>query len=219
VELLKDARPYYPGDWLIELRYADALRAVGHKAEALDAYKRAILKNTGDPMARLHYGQLLEETGDLTAARDQYYQGTKIQPANGELLGSLGTVLVKLGQYADAQLYLAEASAHGYSAYRYHLALGILAGRQGKLQEAAGEFASAVQEDPNGWEAQFNLGQALLMLQQPDEARGHLLTAHQLRPQSVAILETLARLERGQSHTAKAAEYERQARALGQKAE
>lgn len=217
VELLSEARRYYPTDWLIELRLADALRAAGRKTEALESYKRAIQRYTGEPRARLHYGQLLEESGDFSAAAQQYYMGTEIQPSNGELLGSLGTVLVKLGQYERAQSYLSQALEHGYSAYRYHLALGIAAGRQGNLPAAAEELRSALREDPNGWEAHFNLGQALVMLRQPGEARQHLSAAHQLQPQSAKILEALARVERDQGNAAQAAEHERQARALAAK--
>ena len=96
------------------------------------------------------------------------------------------------GMLRLAQQYAAEAIRlrPGYAQAHYNL--GIALGLQGKIAEAAAEYAAAVELQPDYAEAHYNLGGASFLLGQFPQAAQHLSEAVRLQPANAAARSKLA---------------------------
>jgi Flp pilus assembly protein TadD len=99
----------------------------------------------------------------------------------------LGLSLVMLGQLATLggcsdRRALRVVREEGDKAYRFQ-----------RYEQAREEFAEVVERDPTDWEYRAKLGETLLILGRPVQAREQLAVAYDLRPQNAEILEDYAR--------------------------
>jgi tetratricopeptide (TPR) repeat protein len=131
-------------DSLIEL--AIDLEDEGNLTGAIDCY-RAILMSQG-PSADISFriAELMYQNGDLTAARERYYNAIELEPSYIEARASLGCTLMELGEteMAISSFEGALDQHQDYPDVHFHLA---------KLLSESGRFEDAIEH----WEAFLQL--------------------------------------------------------------
>jgi Flp pilus assembly protein TadD len=98
-----------PKDPDAALKYGQALRAIGQRAQAVAVLERAAILNPGNRAVLAGWGRALAENGQSQQAFDVL--GRAHTPANPDwrILSVQGTVLDKLGRHDEAQRYYASA--------------------------------------------------------------------------------------------------------------
>ena len=120
--------------------------------------------------------------GDLAQALEHYRAALAEKPADAELLGNVGRILVAMNQPADAVPFLEQAlQAEPFSIVaRFDLAVAY--GRSGKLKEAVEQYESLVQAGSADARAYHNLGLALRQLGRNGDAAAAFQRAAALEP-------------------------------------
>jgi len=152
-------------------------------------YSDTLAKDPGCWMARNNLGIHLMDKGSLDAAISQFEEAVRLKPGYSESHNNLGNALSKVpGRLPEAiaefeaalrlEPRMAEARAN----------LGIaLVKTQGGLSAGIAQLQEALQgdaDDPGGFEARFNLGNALARLGRWPEAAEQYQTALRLSPES-----------------------------------
>ncbi len=98
-----------PKDPDAALKYGQALRAIGQRAQAVAVLERAAILNPGNRAVLAGWGRALADNGQSQQAFDVL--GRAHTPANPDwrLLSVQGTVLDRLGRHDEAQRYYASA--------------------------------------------------------------------------------------------------------------
>lgn len=145
-------------DALIEL--AIDLEDEGNVSGAIDCY-RAILMSQG-PSADISFrmAELMYQNGDLTAARERYYNAIELEPSYIEARASLGCILMELGEteMAISSFQGALDQHQNYPDVHFHLAK--LLSESGRPDDAIEHWEAFLQLAPKSpWaeEARANL--------------------------------------------------------------
>jgi Flp pilus assembly protein TadD len=98
-----------PKDPDVALKYGQALRAIGQRAQAVAVLERAAILNPGNKAVLAGWGRALADNGQSQQAFDVL--GRAHTPANPDwrILSVQGTALDKLGRHDDARRYYASA--------------------------------------------------------------------------------------------------------------
>jgi Flp pilus assembly protein TadD len=98
-----------PKDPDAALKYGQALRAIGQRAQAVAVLERAAILNPGNKAVLAGWGRALADNGQSQQAFDVL--GRAHTPANPDwrILSVQGTVLDKLGRHDEARRYYASA--------------------------------------------------------------------------------------------------------------
>jgi Flp pilus assembly protein TadD len=98
-----------PKDPDTALKYGQALRAIGQRAQAVAVLERAAILNPGNKVVLAGWGRALADNGQSQQAFDVL--GRAHTPANPDwrILSVQGTTLDKLGRHDDARRYYASA--------------------------------------------------------------------------------------------------------------
>jgi Flp pilus assembly protein TadD len=91
-----------PGDGRAMLVQADALAALGRRAEATEGYRRALAVDPDSAAARLGLGRLLLAS-DPHGAEALFLEALSHEPRNAKALNDLGIARDLQGRHADAQ--------------------------------------------------------------------------------------------------------------------
>lgn len=89
----------------VALRYAQALRATGQRAQAVAVLERASLENPRDKAVLGAYGRALAEAGDYNQALEVLGRAHSPDQPDWHLLSAQGAVLDQMGRHAEAQRY------------------------------------------------------------------------------------------------------------------
>ncbi len=89
----------------VALRYAQALRATGQRAQAVAVLERASLENPRDKAVLGAYGRALAEAGDYNQALEVLGRAHSPEQPDWHILSAQGAVLDQLGRHAEAQRY------------------------------------------------------------------------------------------------------------------
>jgi Flp pilus assembly protein TadD len=89
----------------IALRYAQALRATGQRAQALAVLQRASIANPHNRTVLGEYGRALAENGDYQQAFDVLSRAHTPDQPDWHILSAQGAVLDQMGHHAEAQRY------------------------------------------------------------------------------------------------------------------
>ena len=89
----------------VALRYAQALRATGQRAQAVAVLERASLENPRDKTVLGAYGRALAEAGDYNQALEVLGRAHSPDQPDWHILSAQGAVLDQMGRHADAQRY------------------------------------------------------------------------------------------------------------------
>ncbi len=115
-----------------------------------------------DGDALLNVGMIHESRGRVELARSAYELGLKREPAHTGLQQRLGLVCVQLGDDARARELLEPVAVDATSSWQVQNALGILADRGGRHDDALAYFGAALEREPKAAPALNNRGYARL---------------------------------------------------------
>ncbi len=168
-------------DALVLLAVIQAKR--GAEAEALKTVKRAVVLDKDHFDAQFTLGRALFSVGEPAVAVVAFRAALKIKPDDGRALFFLATALESAGDSAGALNAYQNLVAKKPEAAEGYLGLGVLLlKRDGKTEKGIQELKIAVSIDPNLYEAQVNLGRALLLRNRAAESVPHLRRAAELAP-------------------------------------
>jgi len=114
--LLRRAQAADPGSALLLRERADALLALGHKAEAAELLKRTLELAPGDVEARRRLGRIYQDTNRLAEARALFLKPNGDDPTDPESLRSLIALDFLQKDFASAERRLRVLLAHGGNA-------------------------------------------------------------------------------------------------------
>jgi tetratricopeptide (TPR) repeat protein len=119
------------------------------RAQAIDAYRRALAKDPDRVEALINLGALLYEQADSPAAVDCFRKAVQLEPENPLAHYNLGSVLEELGELETARKHLREALQlkPGYADAHYNLAL--VCEKLGAGGEAREHWRRYVELDPS----------------------------------------------------------------------
>jgi tetratricopeptide (TPR) repeat protein len=152
-------------------------------------YSDTLAKDPDCWMARNNLGIHLMDTGALGAAISQLEEAIRLKPDYPEAHNNLGNALSKVpGRLPEAIAEFEAALRLEPKMTEAHANLGIaLVKTQGGVSAGIAQLKEALQgneDDPGGFEARFNLGNALARLGRWSEAAGQYEAALRLQPES-----------------------------------
>jgi len=89
----------------VALHYAQALRAVGQRAQAVAVLERASIENPHNKAVLGAYGRALADAGDYDQALEVLERAHSPAQPDWHILSAQGAVLDQMGRHADAQRY------------------------------------------------------------------------------------------------------------------
>ena len=110
------------------------------------------------------------QPGDLGEALEHYRAALAEKPADPELLGNIGRILVEMNKPAEAVPFLEQAVDTEPFSVVARFDLAVAYGRSGKLKEAVEHYETLVQSGDADVRAHHNLGLALRQLGRNAEA-------------------------------------------------
>jgi len=178
-------------------------------ADASKYLKRVLENNPHHFEANLLTGLLARRRGDFTVARQ--FLGNAVDICQTSLAAHLflGSVLVSLGQDAEALGHFSRALNLKPSPQMY-LMVGSIYSRQGQIRHAIKHMKKAIELDPACHEAFFHLGLAFLEQKWTKKARECIRTAAHLKPTESRYQDALALLVRDRARRASVADLKRE---------
>ncbi|MFN8094843.1 MAG: tetratricopeptide repeat protein [Vicinamibacteria bacterium] len=116
--------------------------------------------DAADPDALTSLGMAQARTGDTAAALATFGRILERDPTNALALVNVGTVRLMTGD-RDVARQAFEAALDFDDLARAHNALGVIAAREGRWDEAIERWRRAAALDPRDYQALFNLGRTL----------------------------------------------------------
>jgi Flp pilus assembly protein TadD len=98
-----------PGNPDAAVRYAQALRAVGQRAQAAAVLEQTAIRNPDNRAVLGAYGRALADTGSFQQAMDVLNRAHTQDQPDWRILSVQGAVLDQMGRHADAQRHYASA--------------------------------------------------------------------------------------------------------------
>jgi Flp pilus assembly protein TadD len=89
----------------VTLRYAQALRSAGHRAQAVAVLQKASIEHPQDKVVLGAYGRALAEAGDYAQALAVLDRAHSPDQPDWHILSAQGAVLDQMGRHAEAQRY------------------------------------------------------------------------------------------------------------------
>ncbi|HEY6231172.1 MAG TPA: tetratricopeptide repeat protein [Pyrinomonadaceae bacterium] len=160
------------------------LGARGDDSQALKTVERAVALEPNHYDAQFTLGRALYTVGDSAGAAKAFAAALRIKPDDARALFFLATTLEAAGETEAAARYYSELARRHPHAAEGHLGLGVMLVKRGGADVGRGieELRTAIRLDPNQYEAQVNLGRALLTQKLPAESIVHFQRAAELWP-------------------------------------
>jgi len=95
----------YPNNVDVVLRYAQALRATGQRAQAVAVLERASIQNPQNKVLLGEYGRALAEAGNYEQAFEVLNRAHSPDQPDWHILSAQGAALDQMGRHAEAQRY------------------------------------------------------------------------------------------------------------------
>ena len=169
--------------FVLTRRQCDLYRDVGV------LYSDTLSKDPGCWMAHNNLGVHLMEEGSLDAAISHLKEAVRLKPDYSEAHNNLGNALAKVPARLPEAIAEFEAALRlepGMTEARANLGLALVR-TPGGLTEGIAQLQAALQgnaDDPSGFEARYNLGNALARLGRFPEAEAQYRAALRLNPES-----------------------------------
>src|SRR3954447_2069720 len=109
VEVYGDRYRANPRDADAALRYGQALRATGQRAQAVAVFEQATIAHPGNKALLAAYGRALADNGNFKQAFDVLARAHSPDNPDWRLLSVQGTALDQLGRHDEARRYYASA--------------------------------------------------------------------------------------------------------------
>jgi len=94
-----------PSNVQVAVRYAQALRATGQRAQAVAILQEISMKNPHNRTVLGEYGRALADDGDYQQAMDVFNQAHTPEQPDWRILSAQGAVLDQMGRHEEAQRY------------------------------------------------------------------------------------------------------------------
>ena len=94
-----------PSDTDVALRYAQALRGTGQRAQAVAVLERLSMQNPNNKVVLGEYGRALAEAGDFEQALEVLDRAHTPEQPDWHILSAQGAVLDQMGRHDEAQRY------------------------------------------------------------------------------------------------------------------
>jgi len=151
------------------LLYAEILRLRKKPAEAMKAFAKGFGLPGGEGFeARIHYGELLEASGDLQGALQQYQAAKACWPQCTDQGSSpmlkISKVLTEQGKQVEAMMEMKAFCKRTARAFDPRVQLAAYERKNGNHKAAAGYLEEAIQIDPFMRSLHQHLGEAYLKL-------------------------------------------------------
>jgi Flp pilus assembly protein TadD len=98
-----------PGDRDAALAYAQALQALGERAQAVSVLQQSSMRNPNDKALLGSYGRALAEVGNYAQALDVLNHAHTPDQPDWHILSAQGAVLDQMGRHEEAQRYYSSA--------------------------------------------------------------------------------------------------------------
>lgn len=170
-----------------------ALGDAGRKAEAMEAYERALAIVPSFADAHHNLGQLWLDEGRPDRALPRFEQAVKFNPTDPESRYGLAAALAQLGRVDEAHAQLDEALRLEPRMAKALNLRGTLLAQAGDGVSAIGMFEQALQQEPGHAEATLNLAMALHHQGRYSEALPYYERALELSPENPTVLRQAAR--------------------------
>ena len=172
-ELWSHALAVTENNFVAEDNLGGALILQGKEEEAYPHFEAAVRINPRDPMSRSNLGTYDQNHGRMQEAAEQYEAAVQLTSDPGMLAltyANLGAVDLALQENDKANEAFEQSLQHNSGQFNAWLGLGVLAERQGKLQEAISDFSHSIDAQPTA-QAYFELGRTRAEMGQSGEAR------------------------------------------------
>jgi tetratricopeptide (TPR) repeat protein len=179
---------------------------VGNRAEAVDAYRRALALRPDDARTWHRVAVLSLDLSRWEEAIEAFRQVSRVRPIDPQPLFNIGVVCGTLGrrqQEIDAYLAALRLNNRHVGAL---VNLGVAYTLTGRMLDAIDYLTRAVRLSPSSAEAQVNLGIALANLRRNEEAAATLQRAIELKPDYARAHYALGVVYLQMGNTAKALE-------------
>jgi Flp pilus assembly protein TadD len=183
-------------NFIAEDNLGGALVLAGNPEEAFPHFKAASQINPQDPMSRMNIGAYLQSHGHVDEAITQYKTAIGLTSDAGlrsQAYANLGGAQRALGEDEAAQKSFDEALRLNPNQPNAWVGKGLMAQRQGRLDEAIADFSRGVALQPTG-EHYLDLGRCLQQAGRLAEAAGAYRRALKLSPNSMEAQQALDEL-------------------------
>jgi arylsulfatase A-like enzyme/Tfp pilus assembly protein PilF len=147
------------------------LTEAGLAAEAVRLLAAYVLDPQPDIDVVLAYGVALASEGRPREALEAFTRASTLDPGSGLPLANAGTVYLMNGDRDRAEATFSEALRIDPTLARAHNGLGVIAAQRKEFVKAMEHWRRAVALDPHAYQTLFNLGDLLIQLGRPAEAR------------------------------------------------
>lgn len=153
---------------------------LNQRAQALDAYERALALAPADPDIAHDLGRLAFKMDMLPQAEALFRHCLSHKPGAREASNNLGALLRRQMRYEEAVDVLRPALLAEPEAAMLWLTLGTVVGDKGDIDQAEIFYNEALRLEPDYAKAHYNLSNILFTKDQPDEAMSHCRRAIEL---------------------------------------
>ena len=136
----------------------------------------------GDPKAWHDLAEQALSCGDTVTAEDACRHALELTPMNLAASTTLATILLNRGDVEEAWALLDRLERAGITAPHISVALGAIAYKQGRMDEARQRFEAVLETPPNHLQALLYLARTLEVAGQVEAAREQLQRARALAP-------------------------------------
>lgn len=172
--------------------------------EMASIYHEALRASPRDWVLRENFASLLEASGDVEAAVEQWREVARLLPHDVQSQYHLGNLLDTMGRSDQALVHFYSALRRNPFSPEARNGLALALGNLGRAAEAEREFGNVLRAKPKFTEARVNLGQMLARQGRADDAIAQYRIALSNDTQSAAAHVNLGRLlnERGDKASA-----------------
>jgi tetratricopeptide (TPR) repeat protein/glycosyltransferase involved in cell wall biosynthesis len=181
------------------LQQAEHLMETGDKLEAIALYEQIISLAPDCFQARINYGFLKHENGELDAAIPHYQEALAIAPNIPQTAYNLAKIFEEQGKVEQAIAHYEQALAAEPDFVPALINLAVALQEKGELLRALDLYRRALEIQPHSWEAYNNLATVLQEQGNLEEALEYYHKALELLPDFVEAINNLGRtfLEKG----------------------
>lgn len=179
----------HPGDFVMELRFAEFLREAGFAAESVEQYQAVTSVLPGNKSLIASLGAAWSDAGQQSEAIHAFEAALFLDPGFDLALFGKAIALQRQGSDADAEAAYRAALAINPDSREASNNLAVLLhvrgsrlAKENRLVEAMEMFGKAAAVKPDFAEAHYDLGSMLSRQGQPDKAIPHLREAIRLKP-------------------------------------
>jgi Flp pilus assembly protein TadD len=183
-------------NFVAEDEYGGALTQLGRFDEAYPHFVRAAQLQPADPVSHSNIGAYLHQHGHSAEAIPQYEIAARLTTDTRVLAttyANLGSAFADIGDYQKAHAAFDRSIRLNPTRFNTWVGMGLLAEREGKVEEAIRNFVRSVQLQPSD-QGYFELGRTLAQSGRNEEAIAAYQLALQMSPNLIEAQQAIETL-------------------------